>query len=199
MKYISYLVFFMFISLLFYFLKNALEPAKEPLYITGTDKCAECHGLKSSGDQYSLWKNSKHSRAYTVLFSSIAREYNSTNGLKSPETEEKCLSCHTTNGFLSGTAAGEYFKTEEGVGCEACHGAGSHYSPAEIMKVESAFLRNGGIKGDSTTCLKCHNTAGNKEKILKDNSCPFQLNDFDYKTEFEKIKHPLYKKNNSIE
>lgn len=197
MKYISYLVFFMFIALLFYFLKNALEPSKEPLFITGTDKCAECHGLKNQGDQFTPWKNSKHSGAYTVLFSSKAREFNSANGLKSPENEEKCLSCHTTKGFLSGVAAGEYFKTDEGVGCEACHGAGSHYSPAEIMMVESAFLRNGGIKGDSATCLKCHNPKGNKEKALKDNICPFQLNDFDYKTEFEKIKHPLNKNNNN--
>lgn len=197
MKYISYLVFFLFITMLIFFLKNALEPSKEPLFITGTDKCAECHGLKNSGDQYTPWKNSRHYGAYTVLFSSKARDFNSSNGLKSPESEEKCLKCHTTKGFLNGTITGEFYKTEEGIGCEACHGAGSHYSPAEIMKVESAFLRNGGIKGDSTTCLKCHSPSGNIEGVLKDNSCPFQKNDFDYEKEFEKIKHPLSNKNNS--
>lgn len=199
MKYISYLVFFLFIAALIIFLKNALEPVKEPVFITGTSKCGECHGLKNSGDQITPWKNSKHSGAYTVLFSSKAIEYNKTNGLKAPETEEKCLKCHTTSGYLTDAGTGEYYNINEGVGCEACHGAGSHYSPAEIMKVESAFIRNGGIKGDRETCLNCHNPKGNKEGILSEYSCPFQLYDFDHKTEFEKIKHPLNNKNNKIE
>lgn len=191
MKYISYLIFFIFIAVLLFFLKNALEPGKEEQSIIGTDKCGECHSLKNIGDQNHIWKNSKHSGAYTILFSTKAIEFNKKSSLNAPDKEEKCLKCHTTAYFLKGTVQNSTFNINEGVGCEACHGAGSLYSPAEKMKDESVFERNGGIKGDEETCLKCHNSKGNKNGELKDDACPFQLNDFLYKTEFEKIKHPV--------
>ncbi|MBE2227494.1 MAG: cytochrome c family protein [Ignavibacteria bacterium] len=193
MKYISYLLFFLFISALLYFLKNALEPHKEAIVITGSDKCGECHNLKNIGDQFTIWKNSEHSGAYTVLFSNKARDFASKNGLQAPEKEEKCLKCHSTAYSLKGMEKGESFNISEGVGCEACHGAGSGYSPAEIMRDEGLFIRNGGIKGEASTCSPCHNTKGSKEQVLKDDLCPFQEEDFDYKQEFEKIKHPLNK------
>lgn len=191
MKYISYLVFFAFIAVLLFFLKNALEPKQDPVHITGSQMCNECHGLKNIGDQMTPWKNSKHSGAYTVLFTTKAIDYNKANGLASPDKEEKCLKCHTTEFRFNGTAKGQFYNITEGVGCEGCHGAGSEYSPAEIMKEENSFLRNGGIKGNEKTCYACHNANGNKEKKLRDDSCPFQTEDFEYKTAFEKIKHPL--------
>lgn len=191
MKYISYLIFFAFIAALLFFLKNALEPVKEPIHLTGSQMCNECHGLKNTGDQMTPWKNSKHSGAYTVLFSTKAIEFNKVNGLLSPDKEEKCLKCHTTEYRFKSTPKGEFFNINEGVGCEGCHGPGSEYSSAEIMKEESSFIRSGGIKGDERTCLYCHNTKGNKEKTLKEDTCPFQSDDFDYKNAFEKIKHPL--------
>jgi hypothetical protein len=191
MKYISYLIFFVFLAALIFFLKNALEPVKEPLLITGSEKCGECHILRNMGDQYSVWKRSKHSGAYYTLLSEKSKSFANKNGLKSPETEEKCLKCHSTELSLDLHEKGQYYNITEGVGCEACHGAGSAYSPAVIMKDESTFITYGGVKGDTNTCKPCHSDKGNKEQVLKDNSCPFQLNDFDYKTEFEKIKHPL--------
>lgn len=191
MKYISYLVFFLFIGALLLFLKNALEPKQVPAYITGSLMCGECHQLKNIGDQQTPWKNSEHSGAYTVLFSTKAREFAEKNGLQSPDKEEKCLKCHSTEYKLKGTGKGQFYNISEGVGCEACHGAGSEYSAAEIMKDESAFTRNGGIKGDEATCLACHSKKGNKERVLKEDACPFQETDFNYKESFEKIKHPL--------
>lgn len=195
MKYISYLIFISFIALLFIFLKNALEPVKEPLYIIGSDKCGECHNLKNIGDQYSVWKKSKHSEAYNVLLSDKAKSFALKNGLKLPETEEKCLKCHSTEFSLNEIEKGQFYNITEGVGCESCHGAGSKYSPAEIMKDENAFISFGGVKGDNNTCKSCHSDKGNKEQVLKDNSCPFQLNDFDYKVSLEKIIHPINKDN----
>jgi len=191
MKYISYLIFFLFIGLLILFLKNALEPAKEDITITGSEKCGECHSLKNLGDQNKVWKNSGHSGAYTVLFSTKAIEFNRNNSLNAPDKEDKCLKCHSTLHFLQGTIPGENFDIKEGIGCEACHGAGSLYSPAQIMKDEDAFIKAGGVKGDEQTCLKCHSVKRNRNSELKDNICPFQLNDFNYNIEFEKIKHPV--------
>lgn len=191
MKYISYFIFIAFIALLLLFLKNALEPKKEPVIITGSEKCGECHSLKNMGNQNAAWKLTKHSEAYTTLLSDKAKNFAQKNGLSSPETELKCLKCHTTEFSLSGKQKGEHYNITEGVGCESCHGAGSAYSPAEIMKDENSFINFGGVKGDESTCKTCHSPKGNKEQVLKDDVCPFQLNDFDYKAAWDKIKHPL--------
>jgi hypothetical protein len=193
MKYISYFIFFATIALLLFFLKNALEPVKDPLYITGSDKCNECHSLKNLGDQYSVWKKSKHSEAYSVLLSDKAKSFAVKIGINSPETDEKCLKCHSTEFSLKGTDKAKFYNIIEGVGCESCHGAGSKYSPAEIMKDENLFISFGGVVGDSRTCKPCHSDTGNKEQVLKDNACPFQQNDFDYRASLEKIKHPVNK------
>lgn len=194
MKYISYLIFFGFIAALLLFLKNALEPENEPIMITGSGKCNECHQLKELGNQQIVWQNSGHSRAFKTLLSDKAKEFTLKNNLKEPVKNELCLKCHTTGGFIGGELQASY-NIEEGVGCEACHGAGSKYSPAEIMKDEIIYKRNGGIVGDEGTCGKCHSPAANKEQKLTENMCPFQDEDFVYKTEFEKIKHPVNREN----
>jgi hypothetical protein len=83
----------------------------------------------------------------------------------------------------------------EGVGCEACHGAGSKYSPDEIMKSPQQFKKYGGMVSGEETCIKCHSLKANKEQVINENICPFQTDNFNYKQAFEKIKHPLNKDN----
>lgn len=195
MKYIAYFIFIGFIVLLLFFLKNALEPKEVPVMITGSDKCGECHQLQSLGNQNNVWKNSGHSASFRSLTTDKAKDYASKNNLGDPAQNEACLKCHTTAGFLKDTEKQPSYKVEEGVGCESCHGAGSKYSPSEIMKDEALFKREGGVVGDEATCLECHSKTANKEKILKDDSCPFQDEDFNYKSAWEKIKHPLNKDN----
>jgi hypothetical protein len=194
MKYVTYLVFFLFVAALLYFLKSALEPREVPVVVNGSVKCGECHSLKINGNQQSVWESSRHSQAFKTLLTDKAREYTVKNNLPEPVKNEKCLKCHTTGGFLN-TGIAVTYNIEEGVGCEACHGAGSDYSPAEIMKNEELFIKHGGEKGDAETCLECHSQKKNSEKILKDDSCPFQDEDFDFKSAFEKIKHPVNKEN----
>ena len=191
MKYISYFIFIAFIAALLFFLKNALEPETEPVYIKGTLQCGECHGLKKNGNQLDIWKNSDHSKAYTSLLSDKAKEYSLKNNLGIPSENNLCLKCHTTAGILNGTDKSRLYDITEGVGCEACHGAGSEYTPAEIMKDRGLFELNGGIMGDENTCLKCHSDKGGKEDKFKEDICPFQADDFNYKVMFEKIKHPV--------
>ena len=193
MKYISYLIFIIFIAALLYFLKNALEPKAESLYLTGSVKCGECHQLKKIGDQQSVWKRSKHSEAYQTPLSDNATNFAKNNSIEEPQKNKLCLKCHTTEFHLEGTLKAIDFNIIEGVGCESCHGAGSKYSPAWIMKDNGLFTINNGIAGDENTCKPCHSSKGNKEQKLSESVCPFQTNDFVYKTEFEKIKHPLNK------
>lgn len=195
MKYVTYAIFIIFILVLVVFLKNALESAPEPVRITGSNKCGECHQLKMEGDQQTVWLNSKHANAYKSLFTQAAIDFTRSNNLTEPPQNETCLRCHTTAGFLGKVEKELSYYTAEGVGCESCHGAGSGYSPAEIMKDEALFIRHGGVKGDAETCLKCHSLHANPEHKLRDDLCPFQDEDFVYTTAFEKIKHPVNKDN----
>jgi Cytochrome c554 and c-prime len=193
MKYVSYFIFFAFLAALLLFLKNALQPQVEPLQLTGSGKCGECHGLKNEGNQYDIWKNSRHSAAYSSLLSEKAKDFSARFNLVPPEENALCLKCHTTEHFVTGVEKSGFFNISEGVGCEVCHGAGSRYTPAEIMKDENLFMHNGGLKGDEKTCEPCHSSEGNKDQKLSEEVCPFQENDFDYKSAFEKIKHPVNK------
>ncbi|HJY63542.1 MAG TPA: multiheme c-type cytochrome [Ignavibacteria bacterium] len=194
MKYTSYILFGLFILASILFLKSALKPEVLPLQITGSEKCSSCHSLKNLGNQQKVWENSKHSGAYYSLLSDKARSFSHTKGMESPEQNKICLKCHTTKGILEIETVDASYNIKEGVGCEGCHGAGSWYSPAEIMKDEALFLKNNGIKGNEETCLKCHSKiAADKNGKLNESVCPFQENDFDYKPSLEKIKHPLSK------
>lgn len=193
MKYISYLIFIVFIAALLFFLKSALEPKAEMLYITGSSNCGECHQLRDIGDQQSIWKRSRHSQAYQTLLSEDALNFARINNIEEPGRNKLCLKCHTTEFHLEGIAKGQKYNISEGVGCESCHGAGSKYSPAWIMKDNGSFIKNGGVKGDESTCKPCHSPKGNTERKLAEDICPFQKEDFVYKNEFEKIRHSLNK------
>ncbi len=195
MKYISYFIFIGFIAALVLFLKNALEPADDPVLITGSEKCNECHQLQILGNQMTIWQNSRHRAAYVSLQSQLAKDFTAKNNIIEPVNNEMCLRCHTTSGFLGDFEKQSSYKMDEGVGCESCHGAGSKYSPAEVMKDEAIYKRNGGIVGDEATCLNCHSPKANKEQKLAKDVCPFQDEDFVYKAAFEKIKHPVNRDN----
>ncbi|MCI0449039.1 MAG: cytochrome c family protein [Chlorobi bacterium] len=195
MKYISYFIFAAFIVVTLLFLRNALKPSDEPLLITGVEKCGECHKLKMLGNQLEVWQNSAHAKAYKSLLSEKASEFTAKNNLELPADNKVCLKCHTTEHFLKDFDKQPGYKTDEGVGCEACHGAGSKYSPAELHKEEEQFKKFGGIVGSEETCLKCHSPKGNKEQKVMENVCPFQLEDFVYKPALEKIKHLVNKDN----
>jgi hypothetical protein len=171
-----------------------LKPEDVPLVITGSQKCSTCHSLKNLGSQQKVWEESKHSKAYLTLLSDKAKSFANSKGIKSPEENELCLKCHTTKGFLGLNEIDAAYDKKEGVGCEACHGAGSKYSPAEIMKDEDLFINNGGVKGSEETCLGCHSKkAGKQNGEISENICPFQEKDFNFKSYMEKVVHPVNK------
>lgn len=193
MKYVTYLVFMAFVGVTILFLKNALQPENVPVSITGTVKCGECHSLQDLGNQQSVWETSKHAAAFKVLTGEKSTSFVTKNGLEQADKNKMCLKCHTTANFLGDKEMLSSYNIEEGVGCESCHGAGSKYSPDEIMRNWQSFKDNGGLTSGQETCIKCHNLKGNKTQAINDNVCPFQTDDFAYKTSFEKIKHPLNK------
>lgn len=130
--------------------------ADEPTII-GADKCKMCHKAKT-GDQYKIWSESSHAGAFAALKSEAAIAVAKEKGLGNPWEEAACLKCHTTLGFL-GAALDEKSKytEEEGVSCEACHGAGSAYKTKSVMEDHEAAVAAGLELEGEAKCILCHN------------------------------------------
>ena len=71
-------------------------------------------------------------------------------------TNPKCLKCHSTAAAADQKLVGT-LKVSEGVSCESCHGAGSAYKSATIMKKQELSLAKGLIIPDEKVCKTCHN------------------------------------------
>ncbi|MFH1924293.1 MAG: multiheme c-type cytochrome, partial [Planctomycetota bacterium] len=156
------------------------EPADggppQPKY-AGVAACAACHMGPKTGFQFSRWKLSPHARAYAVLATPRAYEIADEMGVKGNFRENpKCLKCHTTAHHRPAGGVLESFDISEGVGCEACHGAGSEYLHEAVMKDKPSAEKAGLREVTRETCLACHENAHQKP--------------FDYEEAIAKIAHP---------
>ena len=126
----------------------------------GAKFCGMCHKMKEKGEAYAVWEKSAHAKAFLTLQSKEAYEFAKKRGLKKPAAESpECLKCHVTGGGAAANVEAT-FKKEEGVTCEACHGAGSAYkmihTKGDLAKSKEAGL----ILPDKTNakfCETCHN------------------------------------------
>jgi predicted CXXCH cytochrome family protein len=112
----------------------AAPPLEPPLQdgntYAGSEACAQCHqGIHEN------WIGTRHAQAFSSPI--FQRDW----GELSQQTS--CLECHTT-GYNEET--GTY--AEEGVSCEACHGAFQPNHPAQSMP----------ISPDADLCSTCHKT-----------------------------------------
>ncbi len=147
----------------------------------GVTMCSACHRTEKQGKQFDIWKSSKHANAFKTLETPKADEIAKTNGLKVKASEApECLKCHVT-GYGADKALTSALKMQDGVQCESCHGAGSDYKSIPVMKDKAKAVAAGLIiaKDDPKLCTKCHNS---ESPLFKE---------FNYKTAWEKIKHPL--------
>ncbi len=151
--------------------------------LVGASKCKSCH--KKIGNPYKIWLDTEHSKAFETLASAESRKIAADMGLGDPQKEEACLKCHVTRVFLGNPAVnakGKY-KDTEGVGCEACHGAGSDYKKKKIMKDHDAAVAKGLIiEKTEAHCTKCHN----------EESPTFKA--FDFEKQWAEIDHPVVAK-----
>mgnify|MGYP001301370645 CR=1 FL=1 len=130
----------------------------------GVKKCMACHKTeKLGGLAYTVWEKSGHANAYKTLLGDKAKAIAKEKGLTTaPEETEACLKCHVTGGGTAkNTDAG--FKKEEGVTCEACHGAASGYLSLHNKKTEADKAKAkaaGFVKPakDEKSCTPCHNS-----------------------------------------
>lgn len=171
----------LFITAVFFLF--AFNPTAQNSY-EGTQACGVCHKTQMQGQQLKIWQESEHAEAYKTLLTDRAKIFSPDI---EPSKNSKCLKCHTTGYGSDVKHFGPKFKTEEGVQCEACHGAGSAYKPVKIMKNRSESIRNGLIvwRNDEeikSMCIKCHNEESPTYKK------------FDFGKEWAKIEHPIPKK-----
>ena len=122
----------------------------------GAPKCKMCHIKPAKGEQYNVWLKGPHANAMTSLAGDEAKKIAAEKGIADPTTDAACVKCHATTGHIaSGLAAG--IKSSEGVSCESCHGPGSAYKSATIMKDREASLAKGMILPTEEVCKSCHN------------------------------------------
>jgi len=85
--------------------------------------------------------------------------------------------CHSTVGHIDAKLVAG-IKAEEGISCESCHGPGSMYKGASVMKNQKVSLTKGLILPTEEVCKTCHN----------EESPTFK--GFDYAEYSAKIAHP---------
>lgn len=145
-------------------------PAEAQDVHLGVKSCGSsgCHGQVASAasnvllNEYVTWqKYDSHATAYKVLLEPRSQRIAANLGLPNAHEAKICLDCHADN--VAAEKRGPQFVLADGVGCEACHGAGSapwmglHIggSPHEqntangLVPLEDPIVRAG-------ICLDCH-------------------------------------------
>ena len=148
MKKIFYLAFILLFSV------SAVN-AQKFKYI-GAAKCKMCHNKATTGEQFKKWSAAPHSQAFKSLSSQASLDYAKENGIADPTKEASCLACHSTyHAAPEGMRAS--ITPTEGVSCESCHGPGSAYKSASVMRDQEFALEKGMILATEEVCLTCHN------------------------------------------
>lgn len=145
----------------------------------GAKGCSACHKGEKGKMIYEQWVSTKHADAYKTLLGQKSKDIGKKLGLKTdPSDAEECLVCHAT-GYMPGELRQPTAKKEEGVTCEACHGAGSLYKTKHGKEKTEEGKKLGLLlaDNDSKVCTKCHNSKS-----------PTYVS-FDYKKDWKKIEH----------
>jgi YVTN family beta-propeller protein len=139
---------------------------KEPIF-TGAQACGACHEGPAFGHQFSKWRLSAHAKAYASLALPESKEIVRLSGLtEEPHQSKMCLGCHATAAEAEEWERAENFHVEDGLQCEACHGAGSEYAPEEIMKDRTQAMMHGLKMPTKEDCLICHRAKGSHDAVL---------------------------------
>lgn len=152
----------------------ANSASASPGSFTGVASCAgsTCHGrMVPDGkivrqDELARWQEPStpggaHARAFNVLSGARSQQIAATLGIGDATSAKQCLGCHATP--VGGSERGARFLANDGVGCEACHGAAggwiaSHYA---VGATHASNVANG-MKplekpaARAFVCLDCH-------------------------------------------
>jgi hypothetical protein len=124
----------------------------------GVKKCKTCHRKEGIGNQHGAWLDTKHATAFETLAGEKATEWAAEAGVDDPQTDGKCAKCHVTAYGVPAERLSTSFKREDGVQCEACHGAGKDYRKKKIMIDRDLAISKGLISPPKEEgCRTCHN------------------------------------------
>ncbi|NIW78678.1 MAG: cytochrome C554 [Calditrichae bacterium] len=168
------------------FAQEEAKKGEEKYSYIGVDMCKICHRKPDQGEQFKIWENSKHSKAYETLKTEQAVKVAKEQGIEAaPHEAPECLKCHVTAFGVDESRLGSRFDKAAGVQCETCHGPGSEYKSRSIMQDREKAIANGMraiAAGDGTAkelCVSCHN----------EESPTFK--GFDFEEMWPKIAHPV--------
>lgn len=180
---------------------NAEEKTHE---FVGAKKCKMCHNKPKVGNQYKIWLDTKHAKAFEALASEEGLKAAKKAGIKDPQKSGKCLKCHSTaydhketlakNLKVKKSTGKPYLTVEEGVSCESCHFAGSDYKKKKIMKDKELAVANGLNPKPKEMCQKCHNEESPFWDPARYKLADGKTAGFDFDQAWEKIKHLRPKK-----
>ena len=148
----------------------------------GANTCVgACHKSEEQGNQFVIWNESKHAKAYYTLLTPKADSIALAKGFTTAAVETpNCVKCHTLGVDIDESEFLGSFDLSQGVQCESCHGPGSEYKKLEVMKDPEQSMANGLIvhMEKEKFCVKCHNPES-----------PTYF-EFDYDPMWEMIAHP---------
>lgn len=168
----------------------------------GISKCASsgCHGSAKLGNQKAPWEESTHAKATSDLSGKKGKEFAGKLNVANPAQSDLCLSCHSTAFGVKEELLAETFDPEEGVQCEACHGAGSEFIEPHKKKgavyeeiVEKGMRPLKTVQQQKDLCATCHGAKDKYEKLKK--SGHPELDKVSFEEGMKKIKHWQDKKN----
>ena len=172
----------------------ALTEAETVHDYVGAGKCKRCHGKELIGDQYAVWSQGPHRRAFETLKSEASLKIAEELGLDTPPHEAaQCLECHVTGHGLDATRFAYELDPVDGVQCESCHGPGRDYRKKKIMSDRERAIAHGFWEADrdESICLACHNprspTFDPERYVLPDGT----TRGFDFKLAIERIPHAI--------
>jgi len=149
----------------------------------GQGVCRRCHD-SDHRDQFNPWYRSAHARAYAALSMPESKEIARLSGIDvDPFKSPVCLGCHATASDAEPWQLDATFFTEDGIGCEHCHGPGSEYAEAGVMADRKAAMQAGLRMPGQDLCLDCHIPKGSHQAVL-------EVREFVYEEALEKIAHP---------
>ncbi len=160
---------------------SAQQPA-DRIYV-GEQVCRQCHHQQGNRDQFNIWRQSKHAQAHSVLFKPESKEIAELSGIDiEPWESPICLGCHTTAYNVEEWERDDTFRFEDGVQCELCHGPGSDYIDADIMRDRDKAIRAGLKKTQKRDCMICHKEKNSHVSVLNSKI-------FDFDSAFAAIAH----------
>lgn len=160
------------------------KSAEQSKYMgAGSCNASGCHGLLDPKkrkftilqNEFWLWdwnsadRNNKvdfgHSKAFENLKTPESQRMAKNLGLKSAETEPRCLACHAVP--VEESRRGPNYELAEGVTCEGCHGPSEQWLGPHTRKdwdkkkgIEYGMVDTKSLVKRADLCLRCHQGAG---------------------------------------